>query len=100
MRYSSRAASIKTPIIEETTGAVMATKRRETMQRRRAITREGIKRPRETGATKGDIERKLAASATPKHAQGNAVVRLKVNSIRVAEKVFQWRTPQYNMKRE
>jgi hypothetical protein len=72
-------------------------KRKETVERRRAITREGIKRPRDTGATKEDIERKLATSATPKHAQGNAVVKLKVNSILVAADVFQWRTPQYNM---
>ena len=70
-------------------------KRKETVERRRAITREGIKRPPDTGATKEDIEKKLATSATPKHTQGNAEV--KVNSIRVAEKVFQWRTPQYNM---
>ena len=74
----------------------MATKRKETVERRRAITREGIKRPSDTGATKEDIERKLATSATPKHTQGNAVVKLKGNSIRVAQNVFQWRTPQYN----
>ncbi|QHO73080.1 hypothetical protein ACH79_10945 [Bradyrhizobium sp. CCBAU 051011] len=72
-------------------------KRKETVERRRAITREGIKRPRDTGATKEDIERKLATSATPKHTKGSAVVKLKVNSIRVAQEVFQWRTPQYNM---
>jgi hypothetical protein len=72
-------------------------KRKEAMERRRAITRKGIKRPSDTGATKEDIERKLATSATPKHTQGNAEVKLKVNSIRVAEQVFQWRTPQYNM---
>jgi hypothetical protein len=75
----------------------MAKKRKETVGRRRAITREGIKRPPDTGATKEDIEKKLATSATPEHTQGNAEVKLKVNSIRVAEKVFQWRTPQYNM---
>jgi hypothetical protein len=75
----------------------MATKRKETVARRRAITREGIKRPSDTGATKEDIERKLATSANPKHTQGNAVVKLKANSIRVAEKVFQWRLRGYNM---
>ena len=33
----------------------MATKRKETVERRRAITREGIKRPSDTGATKEGI---------------------------------------------
>jgi hypothetical protein len=75
----------------------MATKRKETVARRRAITREGIKRPSDTGATKEDIERKLATSATPKHTQGNGVVKLKGSSIRVAEQVFQWRLRGYNM---
>jgi hypothetical protein len=71
-------------------------KRKETVERRRTITREGIKRPRDTGATKEDIERKLAKSATPKPTRGDTV-HLKGNSICVAEKVFQWRTPQYNL---
>jgi hypothetical protein len=76
---------------------MMTAKRKETVQRRRAITREGIKRPSDTGATKEDIERNLATSATPKHTQGNAEVKLKRKDIRVAEQVFQWRLRGYNM---
>jgi hypothetical protein len=76
----------------------MATKRKET-DRRRAITRAGIKRPTDTGETIGDIGAKLAASAgaARKHAAAGAVVKLKQKDICVAEQVFQWRTPQYNM---
>jgi hypothetical protein len=75
----------------------MATKRKET-DRRRAVTRAGIKRPTDTRETMGDIAAKLAANAgvVRKHAAG-AVVKLKQKNICVAEQVFQWRTPQYNM---
>lgn len=75
----------------------MATKRKET-GRRRAITRAGITRPTDTGETVGDIAAKLAANAgaARKHAAG-ASVKLKLKDICVAEKVFQWRIPQYNM---
>lgn len=76
----------------------MATKRKET-DRRRSITRAGIKRPKDTRETMGDIAAKLAgnAGAARKHAAAGAVVKLKRNDICVAEAVFQWRTPQYNM---
>ena len=76
----------------------MATKRKET-GRRRAITRAGIKRPTDTGETVDGIAAKLAANAgvVRKHAKAGAVVKLKAKSICVAEKVFQWRMPQYNM---
>lgn len=76
----------------------MATKRKET-DRRRAITRAGIKRPKDTRETMDDIAAKLAANAgaARKHAAAGAVVKLKRKDICVAEAVFQWRTPQYNM---
>jgi len=72
--------------------------RRETPERR-AITRAGIKRPTDTGETLDHIAAKLAADAgvVRKHAAAGAVVNLKRNSIRVAENVFQWRMPKYNM---
>ncbi|MET3911902.1 hypothetical protein ABID59_006269 [Bradyrhizobium sp. S3.3.6] len=71
----------------------MATKRKET-DRRRAVTRAGIKRPTDTGESIGDIAAKLAANAgaARKHAAG-AVVKLALKDIRVATKVFQWRNP-------
>jgi hypothetical protein len=77
----------------------MATKRKETVERRRAITRAGIKRPPDTGETLERIAAKLAANAggVRKHAAAGAVVKLKRKDICVAEQVFQWRTPQYNM---
>jgi hypothetical protein len=76
----------------------MATKRKET-DRRRSITRAGIKRPTDTWETVDDIAAKLAANAgvVRKHAKAGAVVKLERQDICVAEKVFQWRTPQYNM---
>jgi hypothetical protein len=77
---------------------MMTTKRKETVARRRAITRAGINRPPDTLETFEDIEAKLATDVVVrKHGAAGAVVNLKRNSIRVAEKVFQWRTPQYNM---
>src|ERR1700676_5510665 len=77
---------------------MMATKRKE-IDRRRAITRAGIKRPTDTRETMGDIAAKLAANAgaARKPAKAGAVVKLALKDIRVAEEVFQWRTPQYNM---
>jgi hypothetical protein len=76
----------------------MATKRKET-DRRRTITRAGIMRPKDTGETVERIAAKLAANAgvVRKHAAAGASVKLKRGNICVAEKVFQWRTPQYNM---
>jgi hypothetical protein len=75
----------------------MKTKRKET-DRRRAITRAGIKRPKDTGESVGDIAAKLAANAgaARKHAAG-ASLKLKRKDICVAEQVFQWRIPHYNM---
>jgi hypothetical protein len=77
----------------------MATKRKETVERRRAITRAGVKRPTDTMETVDAIAAKLAANAgvVRKRAAPGAVVKLKRKDICVAEKVFQWRTPQYNM---
>ncbi len=63
--------------------------------RRRTVTRQGVVRPVDTGETFEDLE-KLAAkkgAATidaAKHPTGT--VSLKLNRVRVAEKVFQWRT--------
>ncbi|TYO67577.1 hypothetical protein FXV83_05295 [Bradyrhizobium hipponense] len=72
----------------------MATKRKET-DRRRAITRAGIKRPTDTGETVERIAAKLAANAggARKHAAAGAVVKLALKDIRVATQVFQWRSP-------
>jgi ParB-like nuclease family protein len=74
-------------------------KRKEAVERRRAITRAGIKRPPDTGETVDAIAAKLAANAGAgrKRTAAGAVVKLKGKDIRVAEKVFQWRKPQYNM---
>ena len=85
--------------IEDEYGAVMATKRKET-DRRRAITRAGIERPTDTGENVDAIAAKLAANAgvVRKHAAAaGTIVKLKRKDICVAEQVFQWRTPQYNM---
>jgi hypothetical protein len=74
---------------------VMATKRKET-DRRRAITRAGIKRPADTMETVEDIAAKLAGVVRKGAATGD-IVKLAPKNICVAEKVFQWRKPQYNM---
>ena len=73
----------------------MATKGKETVERRRAITRAGIKRPTDKGETVGDIAAKLAANAGAmrKHAAAGTVVKLALKDIRVATQVFQWRNP-------
>jgi hypothetical protein len=75
----------------------MATKRKET--RKRAITRNGIKRPTDTGETLEHVAAKLAADAgvVRKRAAAGDMVKLGLKSICVAERVFQWRTPKYNM---
>jgi hypothetical protein len=77
----------------------MATKRRKETDRRRAITRAGIKRPVDTMETVDGIAAKLVANAgvVRKHAASGGSVKLKRKNICVAEQVFQWRTPQYNM---
>lgn len=77
----------------------MATKRNKDTDRRRAITRAGIKRPKDTEETVERIAAKLAASAgaVRKDAAAGASVELKRENICVAEKVFQWRIPQHNM---
>lgn len=72
----------------------MATKRNKT-ERRRTVTRAGIRRPTDTLETAGDIAAKLAANAgaARKHAKAGAVVKLALKDLRVAEKVFQWKNP-------
>jgi hypothetical protein len=72
----------------------MKTKRKET-DRRRAITRAGIRRPTDTGETEEQIAAKLAANAggARKHAATGAVAKLALKDIRVAKAVFQWRSP-------
>jgi hypothetical protein len=73
----------------------MATKRKETVERRRVVTRAGIKRPKDTGETLDRIAAKLAANAgvARKHAEAGAVVKLERKDICVAEQVFQWKNP-------
>ena len=73
----------------------MATKRKETVERRRAVTRAGIKRPTDTLETTDGIAAKLAANAgaVRKHAKAGAVVKLKRKDICVAGQVFQWKNP-------
>jgi hypothetical protein len=70
-------------------------KRKETVERRKAVRRIGVKRPTDTRDTAGDIAAKLAANAgvVRKHAKAGTVVKLKLRDIRVAEKVFQWKNP-------
>ena len=72
----------------------MATKRQET-ERRRAVTRAGIRRPTDTGETVEKIAAKLAANTgvKRKHAAAGTVVELTLKDIRVAETVFQWKNP-------
>ena len=73
----------------------MAMKRKGTVERQRATTRAGIKRPTDTRETVEGIAAKLAASAgaVRKQAAAGAVVKLKRKDIRVAAQVFQWRNP-------
>lgn len=72
----------------------MATKRKET-DRRRAVTRAGIRRPTDTLETVEKIAAKLAANTGTKreHAAAGTVVQLALKDIRVATQVFQWRNP-------
>jgi hypothetical protein len=71
--------------------------KRKEPRERRAITRAGIRRPKDTMENVEDIERRLATEAAPKATLGNTVVKLKRKDICVAERVFQWRMPKHNM---
>jgi hypothetical protein len=73
-------------------------KRKETVERRRAITRAGIKRPRDTDETLEKIAAKLAdGGGVRDHGAATGQLTIKRGDICVAEQVFQWRMPDYNM---
>lgn len=68
--------------------------------RRKTIMRNDIKRPRDTGETLEDIEKRVGKPPISEALVGGtngATVALARKSICVAEKVFQWRVPKHNM---
>lgn len=67
-------------------------------QRKRTLVRNDIKTPPDTNETIGGIEARLKAEGQPALPENaTAGVVLKRNTIRVAEKAFQWRLPKRNM---
>ncbi|WP_426438245.1 ParB N-terminal domain-containing protein [Bradyrhizobium genosp. P] len=67
-------------------------------QRKRTLVRTDIKTPPDTYETIGDLEARLKAEGQPLHPEDSkSAVVLKRDTIRVAEKAFQWRLPKRNM---
>lgn len=67
-------------------------------QRKRTFTRSDIKTPADTYESIGDLAARLKAEGRPALAENaDAGTVLERNTIRVAEKAFQWRLPKRNM---